>query len=91
VWRTYRRCQAKAVLVSSQHDLRVLFGNNEAEQVIRMSKLRIKLSGCMRFMTGAQIFCAVRSYLTAVSRHGISWLDVVTHAVRGQPWIPGTT
>jgi hypothetical protein len=26
-----------------------------------MSKLRIKVSGCMRFMTGAQTFCTIRS------------------------------
>jgi hypothetical protein len=28
-----------------------------------MSKLRIKISGCMRSMTGAEEFCAIRSYL----------------------------
>ena len=36
------------------HDLRVPFDNNPAEQVIRMSKLRIKVSGCMRSMAGAE-------------------------------------
>jgi transposase len=70
------------------YDLRVLFDNNEAEQVIRMSKLRIKVSGCMRSMTGAQIFCAVRSYLATASRHGIGWLDALTRAAQGDPWIP---
>ena len=71
-------------------DLRVPFDNNEAEQVIRMSKLRIKVSGCMRSMTGAEAFCAIRSYLATATRHGISWLDALTRAAEGRPWIPDT-
>ena len=70
------------------HDLRVPFDNNPAEQVIRMSKLRIKVSGCMRSMTGAGTFCAIRSYLATASRHGISWLDALILAAQGKPWIP---
>ena len=62
--------------------------NNPAEQAIRMSKLRIKVSGCMRSMTGAQIFCALRTYLATATRHGISALDALTHAAEGDPWIP---
>ena len=73
------------------HDLRVPFGNNEAEQVIRMAKLRIKVSGCMRSMHGAEAFCAIRSYLATASRHGIGWLDALTRAAGGRPWIPGTS
>jgi hypothetical protein len=65
-------------------------GNNEAERVIRMSKLRIKVSGCMRSMTGAEAFCAIRSYLATATRHGISWLDALTRAAAGNPWIPET-
>jgi len=53
-------------------DLRIPFTNNAAEQAIRMSKLRIKISGCMRSMTGAEEFCALRSYLATAARHGIS-------------------
>ena len=71
-------------------DLRVPFDNNEAEQVIRMGKLRIKVSGCMRSMTGAEAFCAIRSYLATATRHGISWLDALTRAAEGRPWIPDT-
>ncbi|MGH3221993.1 MAG: hypothetical protein ACRDPY_25395 [Streptosporangiaceae bacterium] len=55
-----------------------------------MAKLRIKVSGCMRSMTGAQNFCAIRSYLATATRHGISWLDALIMAAEGNPWIPET-
>ena len=71
-------------------DLRVPFTNNAAEQAIRMSKLRIKVSGCMRSMTGAEEFCAIRSYLATAARHGIAALDTLTSAFQGLPWIPET-
>jgi transposase len=71
-------------------DLRVPFTNNPAEQAIRMSKLRIKISGCMRSMTGAEEFCAIRSYLATAARHGISGLDALTRAFQGNPWITET-
>jgi transposase len=71
-------------------DLRVPFTNNAAEQAIRMSKLRIKISGCMRSMTGAEEFCAIRSYLATAARHGTGALDALTSAFQGRPWIPET-
>ena len=71
-------------------DLRVPFDNNEAERVIRMSRLRIKVSGCMRSMRGAEAFCTIRTYLATASRHGIGWLDALTRAAEGTPWIPQT-
>jgi len=63
-------------------------GNNAAEREIRMSKLRIKVSGCMRSMTGAQQFCAIRSYLSTAAKHGITALDALTQAATGTPWLP---
>jgi transposase len=71
-------------------DLRIPFTNNAAEQAIRMSKLRIKISGCMRSMAGAEEFCAIRSYLATAARHGITGLDALTRAFQGNPWIPET-
>lgn len=70
-------------------DLRVPFDNNEAERVIRMSKLRIKVSGCMRSMAGAETFCTLRSYIATAARHGISALDALILAAQGTPFIPG--
>jgi transposase len=71
-------------------DLRVPFTNNPAEQAIRMSKLRIKISGCMRSMAGAEEFCTIRSYLATAARHGIGALEALTSAFQGRPWIPET-
>jgi transposase len=79
---------ASAGMVLNAFDLRVPFENNEAERVIRMSKLRIKVSGCMRSMKGAEAFCAIRSYLATAARHGIGWLDAPTRAAQGNPWLP---
>jgi len=70
------------------HDRQVPFDNNQAEQVIRMAKLRIKVSGCTRSMTGAEAFCAIRSYVATAARHGIGALDALTRAAQGGPWIP---
>jgi hypothetical protein len=71
-------------------DPRVPFDNNAAEQTIRMPKLRIKVSGCMRTLTGAEHFAAIRSYTATATRHGLGMLDALTQAATGNPWIPAT-
>lgn len=55
-----------------------------------MSKLRIKVSGCLRSMTGTEAFCAIGSYLATTARHGIGALNALTRAAAGNPWIPET-
>ena len=60
------------------------------DQSIRMCKLRIKVSGCMRSMAGAGEFCALRSYLATAARHGTGALEALTSAFQGRPWIPET-
>ena len=53
-----------------------------------MGKLRIKVSGCMRSMTGAQNFCAICSHLSTAAKHGIGILDALTQGATGTAWIP---
>jgi transposase len=69
-------------------DPAVPFDNNASEREIRMCKLRIKVSGCMRSMRGAEEFCRIRSYLQTAKKHGLGWLEALTDALRGIPWMP---
>jgi transposase len=71
-------------------DPRVPFDNNAAEQEIRMIKLRQKVSGCMRTLTGARQFCAIRSYLATAAKHGISFFRSLVQLAEGNPWMPAT-
>jgi transposase len=70
-------------------DPRVPFDNNAAEREIRMSKLRIKVSGCMRSTAGAEAFCAIRTYLATATKHGTTMFDALTTAASGSAWLPG--
>jgi transposase len=40
---------------------------------------------------GAEAFCTIRSHLATAARHGIGWLDALTRAAEGNPWIPRST
>lgn len=67
------------------------FDNNPAEREIRMAKLRQKVSGGMRTLTGAEHFAALRSYLATTAKHGIDGLDALIRLTTGTPWIPQGT
>jgi transposase len=72
-------------------DFTVPFDNNPAEREIRMAKLRQKVSGCLRTMTGAQHFAAIRSYTATATKHDLGMFDALHQLVNGNPWLPQTT
>jgi transposase len=72
-------------------DPRVPFDNNAAERDFRMVKIKQKVSGCLRTLTGAQDFAAMRSYLSTAAKHGRRPFDVLTELTNGNVWIPATT
>ena len=69
-------------------DWRVPPDNNGCERDIRMAKLKQKVSGCLRTLTGARQFCAIRSYLSTAAKHGLSFFDALVMLTEGRPWIP---
>jgi transposase-like protein len=69
-------------------DWRIPADNNGSERDIRMVKLRQKVSGCLRTLTGAQQFCAIRSYLSTAAKHGKHLFEVLVMLTEGRPWQP---
>jgi transposase len=72
-------------------DWRITPDNNGSERDIRMIKLRQKVSGCLRTLTGARQFCAIRSYLSTATKHGRNFFDVLVMLAEDRPWLPATS
>jgi hypothetical protein len=72
------------------HDPQVPFDHNAAEREIRMIKLRQKVSGCLRTLTGAAQFCTIRSYLATAAKHGIGTFHALLTLAQGHAWQPET-
>jgi transposase len=69
-------------------DWRIPADNNGSERDIRMIKLRQKVSGCLRTLTGAKQFCAIRSYLSTAAKHEVNFFDALVMLAQGRPWTP---
>lgn len=63
----------------------VPFTNNQAEQDIRMIKVRQKISGSFRTFQGAHTFARIRSYLSTAIKRQASAFDSLHLAILGQP------
>jgi transposase len=67
-------------------DFRVPFTNNRAEQSLRMAKVKGKVSGCMRTLSGADDFAAIMSFIGSVKKHGINVFSAVKEAFLGNAY-----
>jgi len=59
-------------------DFAVPFTNNQAEQDLRMMKVRMKISGAFRTIDGAQTFADIRSVISTARKHGLNILDTLS-------------
>ena len=66
----------------------VPFTNNQAEQDIRMIKVRQKISGGFRTLRGARVFARIRSYISTCRKQGQNIWSAIQQAIAGQPFIP---
>lgn len=71
-------------------DFTVGFTNNTAEQAIRMIKVKTKVSGGFRTLTGAQTFLALRGYISTTRKNGLRVFTALRDALHGNPWMPAT-
>jgi transposase len=61
----------------------VPFTNNRAEQDLRMSKVKQKVSGCFRTEKYARAYCRISSYLQTMKNKGINPIVAVSMALSG--------
>jgi transposase len=67
------------------YDFAVPFDNNLAERDIRMTKLKLKISGTFRSELGARAFARIRGYISTLKKQGLNILDALTQAFLGNP------
>ncbi len=59
-------------------DFDVPFTNNQAEQDLRMMKVRMKIPGSFRTIEGARVFADIRSVISTARKHGLNILEIIT-------------
>ena len=75
----------KEEVLGFANNFSIPFGNNLAEQAIRMMKIKQKVSGCFRSEQGAKDFATIRSYIATMQKQGYETFQAIQCAIRGVP------
>ena len=60
------------------------FTNNEAEQNIRFTKVKVKVAGCFRSDQGVDDFSTIMSYTKTAAKHGVGFFTAIREAIMGK-------
>lgn len=78
----------KASVCLFAENFTVPFSNNQAEQDIRIMKIKTKVSGCFRTEKGAADYLNIMSYVGTAKKHGINPYQAIKQAITGDvQWI----
>lgn len=78
-----RLIKYKAEVCRFFKDFRVPFSNNYAEQSLRMTRVKSKVSGCFRTVKGAEEFAIIMSYLGTAHKRRIGTYRAIIDALNG--------
>jgi transposase len=70
----------KSAVLGFAYDPRIPFTNNQAEQDVRMMKVKQKISGGFRTLSGAQTFATIRGFISTTRKQN----NNILHALSSQ-------
>ncbi len=77
--------QHQSSVLAFLEEAEVPFTNNQAEQDVRMAKVKQKVSGCFRSWKGAELFATIRSYISTSIKQKQGVFEALRKAIQKEP------